>query len=732
MIRSLRSMFASLALAALGLLALSASVALAAGPHTFAKSLEAPKAAGLGEELNGPRGLGAGPNGELFVANDSTGVVTVFQPGGSPEAIAEFKVEKASSIYQLAVDDSSSAASGDVYVANLGGSVEKFSYDSSTKEASFVESITAGGLIEPTAIAVDSKGDVFVADYHNAEAGEGFVSEFSPEGALIEEKLITGLTQPESIAVDASGDIFVGDAAGLFKYDEAGVCQDSCKAFGGVETGTEGVAVGPEGDIYATPGSAEISVFEANGTLLETFDPSHPLNQIFGVVVLGSTVFATSLEGNEVAEFTAASGGPTQPLSVVKTGTGAAEGTVECELAGSGTVGPCAAEYAEGAEVVLTEKTGAGATFEGWGEACSGSGECKVTMSGPVTVEAKFAEVVLAQFPVSVTVSGEGEVAGAVISGCTAGGGTCTEEAKETKPVTLTETPKAGWRFVKWSGVACEAGNESSTCTFAMPNEEAKVAAEFVETKAFPLTVFITGQGEVASSPAGILCASPTEECTHEFEGEVTLEALTPGPGYEFAGWIGCRKVSATTCKVDVTAASEVTAVFLKAGTEGPKGEEGAKGEEGKAGKEGPVGKEGAAGKEGTAGPAGEKGANGANGANGAQGPAGPAGAQGPAGPAGPAGKVELVTCKKLKGKQHCTTKLVSGTVKFTSTGKAAQATLSRHGLVFAAGIARSARGRISLRLLPVRRLRPGRYTLTLITGAGHNERITSESFTLG
>ncbi len=218
----------------------------------------------------------------------------------------------------------------------------------------------------------------------------------------------------------------------------------------------------------------------------------------------------------------------------------------------------------------------------------------------------------------------------------------------------------------------------------------------------FPLTVFITGEGEVTSNPAGMTCS--TEECTHEFEGEVTLTAAKAGAGYEFAGWIGCKPISATTCTVDRTATTEVTAVFLKAGKEG------AAGNEGKAGATGPTGEKGA------------------GGAAGAQGPAGPPGAQGPA---GPAGKVELVTCKKVKGKQHCTTKLVSGTVNFTTTGLAAQATLSRHGVVYAAGTARSSHGHMSLRLLPVHRLQPGKYMLTLVSGTGRQERISSESFTL-
>lgn len=98
-------------------------------------------------------------------------------------------------------------------------------------------------------------------------------------------------------------------------------------------------------------------------------------------------------------------------------------------------------------------------------------------------------------------------------------------------------------------------------------------------------------------------------------------------------------------------------------------------------------------------------------------------------------GKIELLRCKILKqGKkrvQQCTTKLVSGPVKFTTSGLAARATLSRHGVVFAAGIASGKHGRLSLRLTSLRKLLPGRYTLTLISGSGRHQRIRHESFTL-
>ncbi len=225
-------------------------------------------------------------------------------------------------------------------------------------------------------------------------------------------------------------------------------------------------------------------------------------------------------------------------------------------------------------------------------------------------------------------------------------------------------------------------------------------------TPHFPLAVFITGEGEITSTPAGVDCS--TAECTYEPEGEVTLAVAKAGAGYEFAGWVGCARVAGTNCTV--TGASKVTALFLKAVKEGPAGSEGPGSKEGTTGNEG---------KAGATGPAGVKGETGKQGEN------------GPPGVQGPAGKIELVTCETVKGKQHCTTKLVSGTVKFTTAGSSTQAALSRHGLVYAAGTARLAHGRMSLRLLPVRRLRPGKYTLTLISGTGRHQRISREAFTL-
>ena len=140
---------------------------------------------------------------------------------------------------------------------------------------------------------------------------------------------------------------------------------------------------------------------------------------------------------------------------------------------------------------------------------------------------------------------------------------------------------------------------------------------------------------------------------------------------------------------------------------------------------------------QGVGGPVGPAGQPGATGATGATGAAGAAGAKArPRGEQGQAGRIELVTCKPVtkivKGQPHtvqqCTTKLVSGTVKFTTTAGVVRATLSRAGTVYAAGtIAATARHSSELVLASRRPLRVGTYTLT-VRSRQHGQLIVRRS----
>jgi Divergent InlB B-repeat domain len=74
-----------------------------------------------------------------------------------------------------------------------------------------------------------------------------------------------------------------------------------------------------------------------------------------------------------------------------------------------------------------------------------------------------------------------------------------------------------------------------------------------------PLTVAVTGNGKVTSTPAGIDCGAT---CTASFARgtTVTLEAL-PADGSQFAGWSGACAGTAE-CTVTLTVAASVNAAF--------------------------------------------------------------------------------------------------------------------------------------------------------------------------
>ena len=720
--------------ALIGVLVLTASPALAAGPHKFAKSLAAPPG-GFKE----PSGLAVGTAGEVFVVNASTSVVDVYSSAGTFET--SFAAEAGGrETGELAVDHSpSSPSKGDLYIGTDAGHVLKYEYDALTKTSTKVATITT--VATPLAVAVDSHGDLYVADLL-----VGNVNKYGPEGTLIAENLITGAKKPATIAVDSSGNIYAGSSTeGVYDYNEKGECLplEHCAAFGGVITPTTGIAVGPEGDVYVDTEESEIglpegeiAVFESDGTLVESFDPAHLFHSGRGIGFNGAAVFIASPAENGVAEFVP--GVVTmQLLTVEKEGTGAGEGTVTSTPSGIECGGTCMAEFEEGKTVTLEEKA-EGTTFEGWTD-CSkeAAGKCEVEMTAAKTVKAKFGAVVLAKFPVTIAkITGEGEVNGTTtIKDCTPGEigkPACTEQREEAKKVTLTAKEAAGWKFKEWLGVTCEGNNTSIACKFEMPKADKLVEAIFEKTATHSLSVFITGAGKVTSTPAGISCE--TEVCTpHGFEGEVTLKAETAA-GSVFGGWIGCMRTGKGECKVDMTEAKEVAAVFLQEGAkgkEGPQGTPGSIGPEGKPGEQGPEGFEGLPGEKGAAGATGAQGPAGPAGTQGAAGPLGPPGPAGPPGKEGPSGKVQIVTCSGKGEQKHCTTKTVSGTVTFTTAGSA-HVVLSRRGVVYAAGTAsRQANGRLSLRLMSRRKLKPGRYMLTLISGFGRQERIRSETFLL-
>jgi predicted outer membrane repeat protein len=147
------------------------------------------------------------------------------------------------------------------------------------------------------------------------------------------------------------------------------------------------------------------------------------------------------------------------PLTVTLAGTGS--GSVSATGIDCGS--DCSETYLEQTIVTLTATPDTGSTFTGWsGAGCGGTGTCAVTMDQAQTATASFA---LKQYPLTLTLAGDGS---GMVTSDPAGiscGLDCTENYDHDTLVTLTATADAGSTFSGWSG-ACT--NETGTCQVTM------------------------------------------------------------------------------------------------------------------------------------------------------------------------------------------------------------------------------------------------------------------------
>jgi len=146
-------------------------------------------------------------------------------------------------------------------------------------------------------------------------------------------------------------------------------------------------------------------------------------------------------------------------LSVSVTGSGA----VTSSPVGINCPSTCSANFAPATQVTLTATPANGWGFSGWGGACSGVGNCVVTMNAAQSVTATFAQT---QYTLNVSVSGNGTVTSSPVGiSCPS---VCTMNYASGTSVMLTATPASGATFNSWNG-ACT-GN--GTCLVAMNSLE--------------------------------------------------------------------------------------------------------------------------------------------------------------------------------------------------------------------------------------------------------------------
>jgi hypothetical protein len=228
--------------------------------------------------------------------------------------------------------------------------------------------------------------------------------------------------------------------------------------------------------------------------------------------------------------------------------------------------GICAARFAPGTVVALTQETSAGSAFQSWSANCSGN-PCTIEMTAQRTVEATF----LRPTPegpklLTITALASSRGGGTVVSApaglsCTVMNatitGVCSVAFAHGTAVTLSQTPNGNAIFQGWGGDCV--GNP---CQLSMT--QARGADVSYRTPAPGIITIAgvgTGTGLVTSSPSGISCSVTAGVgsgiCSAPFDAGTTVTLAGIGnSNASFDGFAGA--CTGGTCVIDVASGAAV------------------------------------------------------------------------------------------------------------------------------------------------------------------------------
>lgn len=222
--------------------------------------------------------------GVLYVALSEPEKIAVFKPDGSGGYEEPVVFEVPGGYTYVAVDNSSSARAGDLYVETAFGSgqhIKILETNATTGEIETEWNLStpelapkAGGefhLINQAngegGLAVDpATGDVYVAEFGGGALNTGIVAVYSPAGVRDEANEIS-VTEPTGVAVGPDGKIYVLSSAGTGSvkvFSSGHVAEGELEETGNTGafpfTAPRGVAVSAAGQVYVSDGS-KVDIF---------------------------------------------------------------------------------------------------------------------------------------------------------------------------------------------------------------------------------------------------------------------------------------------------------------------------------------------------------------------------------------------------------------------------------------------------------------------------------------
>ena len=207
-------------------------------------------------------------------------------------------------------------SSGNVYIAdNSSSRVLKETLSGGT----YTQTIIGSGLSYPDGIAVDGSGNVYIADHNNGRV----VKETLSAGTYTQTIVSSGLSSPSGVAVDTSGNVYIADSNNnrILKEVPSGSTYTQSTINTSGLTNPVGVTVDTSGNVYVTDTGHNRVLKEtfSSGSYSQSVIATTGLTAPLGLTVDGSgNVYIADQGNNRIVKETFS--GSTYTQSVVVTG----------------------------------------------------------------------------------------------------------------------------------------------------------------------------------------------------------------------------------------------------------------------------------------------------------------------------------------------------------------------------------------------------------------------------
>ena len=236
-------------------------------------------------------------NGTLYCVQPSQGAVLSIQGDPTVTTLISSGLSNPSG---LAVD-----ASGNIYIADTGNNAVK-EWSAATQQ---VSTLVSAGLSGPKGLDVDAFGNVYIAD-----TGHNAIEEWSPAAQQLIPLVASGLSSPSGVTVDASGNLYITDH-GNNALKEWNAATRQVTLLSSALNNPSAAAVDGAGDVYiADTGNNAIERWIAATAQLNT--PVSSLSGPTGVTVDGADdIFVGDAGNNQLEEYPNAFVGPAAGLT---------------------------------------------------------------------------------------------------------------------------------------------------------------------------------------------------------------------------------------------------------------------------------------------------------------------------------------------------------------------------------------------------------------------------------